>query len=80
MHAVHRGIVHAGHRDAEDDGAERQTQAALAGEVDLQAPIGRGNGNDQRQRKHGVVVFDGEISGKPVDADIEHRVDAEPEQ
>ncbi len=78
MHAVHRGVVHAGHRDAECDRACDQPDAVLPGQERAQAAIGRDDRNQNRQQNHRRVVLDGEIAGEAVNADIMHAGDARP--
>ena len=80
MHAGHRGVVHARHREAVGDRAQRQLHAALPRQEGAQAAIGGGDRDQDRQHHHRGVVRHRKIARQAMHADIMHAGDADPEQ
>ena len=80
MHAVHRGVVHAGYRDPEGDRTGDQADAFLPRQKGAQSAIGRNDRDHHRQHDHRGVMFDGKMPRQPVDADVMHAGDAQAEQ
>ena len=80
MHAGHRGVVHARHREAVGDRAQRKLHAALPRQERTQAAIGGGDRDQDRQHDHRGVMRHGKIARQSMHADIMHAGDTDPEQ